>query len=48
MRKTTIEGEGVGCEGEYKHCVHPDLGDEVFWIGFARPTLGAIPSLMEL
>jgi dimethylaniline monooxygenase (N-oxide forming) len=32
----------------YKHCIHPDLGDEVFWIGFARPALGAIPPLMEL
>jgi cation diffusion facilitator CzcD-associated flavoprotein CzcO len=32
----------------YKHCFHPDLGDEVCWIGFARPALGAIPPLMEL
>ncbi|CAF1462800.1 unnamed protein product [Adineta ricciae] len=32
----------------YKHCFHPDLGDEVAWIGFARPALGAIPPLMEL
>lgn len=32
----------------YKHCIHPDIGDEIFWVGFARPALGAIPPLMEL
>ena len=32
----------------YKHCIHPDINDELFWIGFARPALGAIPPLMEL
>jgi len=32
----------------YKHCIHPELNDEIFWIGFARPALGAIPPLMEL
>ncbi|CAF1237247.1 unnamed protein product [Adineta steineri] len=32
----------------YKHCYHPDLGDEIVWIGFARPALGAIPPLIEL
>ncbi len=44
-KEGTIIVEG---KGEYKHCVHPDLDDEVFWIGFARPALGAIPPLMEL
>ncbi|CAM4935942.1 unnamed protein product [Rotaria socialis] len=32
----------------YKHCLHPDLADEICWIGFARPALGAIPPLIEL
>lgn len=32
----------------YKHCIHPDIGDELFWVGFARPALGAIPPLLEL
>ncbi|UJR11534.1 hypothetical protein I4U23_015715 [Adineta vaga] len=32
----------------FKHCFHPDFGDEIVWIGFARPCLGAIPPLSEL
>lgn len=43
-----IANEAKVSHNLYKHCVHPDLGDEVFWIGYARPALGAIPPLMEL
>ena len=32
----------------YKHCVHPNIGDELFFIGFARPCFGAIPPLSEM
>ncbi|CAF1603326.1 unnamed protein product [Didymodactylos carnosus] len=32
----------------YKHCVHPDIGDELFFIGFVRPCFGAIPPLSEM
>jgi len=32
----------------YKHCVHPEMGDELFFIGFVRPCFGAIPPLAEL
>ncbi|CAF1412233.1 unnamed protein product [Adineta steineri] len=32
----------------FKHCFHPDFGDEIIWHGFARPALGAIPPLSEL
>jgi len=32
----------------YKHCVHPDIGDELFFVGFARPCFGAIPPLSEM
>ncbi|CAF1609075.1 unnamed protein product, partial [Didymodactylos carnosus] len=26
----------------------PDIGDELIWIGFARPSLGAVPPVIEL
>lgn len=32
----------------YKHCVHPSIGDELFFIGFVRPCFGAIPPLAEM
>jgi dimethylaniline monooxygenase (N-oxide forming) len=32
----------------YQHCVHPDFGEELFFIGFARPCFGAIPPLAEM
>lgn len=32
----------------YKHCVHPLIGDELFFIGFVRPCFGAIPPLAEM
>lgn len=32
----------------YKHCLHPDFAHDVYFIGFARPALGAVPPLIEL
>jgi dimethylaniline monooxygenase (N-oxide forming) len=32
----------------YRHAVHPDLGPEIFWGGFARPAFGAIPPISEM
>lgn len=32
----------------YKHMVHPDLGPEIVWGGFARPAFGAIPPIAEM
>ncbi|CAF0769241.1 unnamed protein product [Didymodactylos carnosus] len=32
----------------YKHCIHPEIGDQLFFIGFVRPCFGAIPPLAEM
>ncbi|CAF1624052.1 unnamed protein product, partial [Didymodactylos carnosus] len=32
----------------YKHCIHPDTGSELFFVGFVRPAFGAIPPLSEM
>ncbi|CAF1529700.1 unnamed protein product [Adineta ricciae] len=32
----------------YKHCVHVLTGDNLFFVGFVRPSFGAIPPLAEM
>jgi len=32
----------------YKHCLHTDFLNEIYFIGFARPALGSVPPLIEL
>ncbi|CAF1526126.1 unnamed protein product, partial [Didymodactylos carnosus] len=43
-----IAKEATVAHNLYKHCIHPDIGDELIWIGFARPSLGAVPPVIEL
>ncbi|WNO10787.1 flavin-containing monooxygenase [Teredinibacter sp. KSP-S5-2] len=32
----------------YKHMIHPELGDEVVFIGWARPAAGGVPACSEM
>ncbi len=32
----------------YKHMIHPDLSDRIFWLGFARPGFGSQFPIMEM
>ena len=32
----------------FKHVIHPDLGPEIVWGGYARPAFGAIPQMAEM
>jgi dimethylaniline monooxygenase (N-oxide forming) len=43
-----IAAEAIDPRKLYKHCVHPRLGAEVFWCGFARPAFGAVPPMAEM
>ena len=31
----------------WKHCIHPDLGSAVMFVGFGRPGFGALPPVAE-
>lgn len=32
----------------YKHCIHPQIGETLFFCGFARPAFGALPPVSEM
>ncbi|MCB8954093.1 MAG: NAD(P)-binding domain-containing protein [Ardenticatenales bacterium] len=32
----------------YKHCIHPKIGETMFFCGFARPHFGALPPVSEM
>ena len=46
LKQLSIEARKA--HGLYKHCIHPDYPSDIYFIGFARPALGAVPPLIEL
>ena len=39
---------GADARGLFKRMFHPDVGDEVAWIGLVRPGFGSIPPMAEM
>lgn len=45
---TNIAEDAMTSRKLYKHAIHPNIGKDFFWSGFARPAFGSIMPMSEL